>query len=519
MFQCIYSGRATELESITIPWSLDSSPEMLLYDILQLQISAPEAEIDQAYRTLARCTFQDFYLLENTDFCAVSDAYYILKQHRNEYLSTSDRDSRDFFSYVQPSLPHPVRQYLRNYGVCGSAMNEHSIVHLTCTSEWERSSFPGLAVSQRAKRLMERPQWHSPLDSHLIANEATFLTALESDTTRALSGLRESPSKQKRYLRQVLAVLDEIWKKLRGLENKKEDFDVYVNLRCVYFAVFLYARTLSSELEKSAGLPDVYADLSNYSLNSWCCPSLDPISSEVHATLLDLGLDPATIEPKNMANVKIELMHNRSLLTKGRMLNDRDILQQRHEQQRTPLKLRLMDGATSDPIFGVPVVLLEFLGKDVAGIKKDLRDRRRSSGGCVEHGDLKTTPKTKTETEPIAIPGKTKKDAKGSPESHPRKQFSKVSPKTLIPKMKADCDKKTKKDGKQERQTDKKKMPRSVSSPKIPTNVTESPVDSWSDTKSDDGASTLVEPVPLLRQRASEYGFFNNDMDYLVSSQ
>ncbi|KAG5365672.1 hypothetical protein CJU89_0063 [Yarrowia sp. B02] len=516
---------------------------MLLYDILQLQISAPEAEIDQAYRTLARCTFQDFYLLKNTDFCAVSDAYYILKQHRNEYLSTTDRDSRDFFSYVQPSLPHPVRQYLRNYGVCGTAMNEHSIVHLTCTSEWERTSFPGIAVSQRAKRLMERPQWYTPLDSHLEANEATFLTALESDTTRALSGLRES--KQKRYFRQVLTVLDEIWKQLRALEQKKEDFDTYVNLRCVYFAVFLYARTLSSELDKSSSPTDM-TDTS-YSLNAWCCPSLDPISAEVHAMLLELGLDPTTAEPKNMANVKIELMQNRSLLTKERMLNDRDILQQRHEQQRTPLKLRLMDGATSDPIFGVPVVLLECLGKDVAGIKKDLRDRRRPSTGSNDHGKP-TTPKEPKEgkpnsakTDPIAIPAATKtkarakndeKGASASPEdSKTRKSFPIVSPKTLIPKMKADTDKKTKKEGKNEKnekntdkkhtqkQTDKrKKVPRSVSSPLKMPSVTEKPVDSWSELKSDDETSTLVEPAPHLRQRASEYGFFNHDVDFLVSS-
>lgn len=479
---------------------------MLLYDILQLQISAPEAEIDQAYRTLARCTFQDFYLLQNTDFCAVSDAYYILKQHRNEYLTTSDRDSRDFFSYVQPSLPHPVRQYLRNYGVCGSAMNEHSIVHLTCTSQWERSSFPGLAVSQRAKTLMERPQWYSPLDSHLEANEATFLTALESDTTRALAGLRETPSKQKRYFRQVLAVLDELWKQLRGMEHKREvDFDVYVNLRCVYFAVFLYARTLSSELEKpSSSSPDV-PDPASYSLNSWCCPSLDPISAEVHATLLDLDLDPSSAEPKNMANVKIELMHNRSLLTKERMLYDRDILQQRHEQQRTPLKLRLMDGATSDPIFGVPVVLLEFLGKDVAGIKKDLRDRRRPSGGSIENRHHPSKPKTDPA---VAIPDKSKARVKGS-------QFPKVTPKTLIPKKepkkKTDGDKRTK-----EVHTANKSTQNNESrSPKTRTSVNEKSVDS---TSSDDEATTLVEPVPLLRQRASEYGFFNHDMDYLVSS-
>lgn len=455
---------------------------MLLYDILQLQISAPEAEIDQAYRSLARCSFQDFYLLQNTDFCAVSDAYYILKQHRNEYLSTSDRDSRDFFSYVQPSLPHPVRQYLRNYGVCGSAMDEHSIVHLTCTSQWERSAFPspGLAVSQRAKTLMERPQWYSPLDSHLEANEATFLTALESDTTRALEWLlRETPSKQKRYFRQVLTVLDELWKQLRGMEHKRDqDFDVYVNLRCVYFAVFLYARTLCSELDTQSSASAASPD----SLNSWCCPSLDPISAEVHATLLDLGLDPTTTEPKNLANIKIELMHNRSLLTKERMLNDRDILQQRHEQQRTPLKLRLMDGATSDPIFGVPVVLLECLGKDVAGIKKDLRDRRRPSGGSVV----------------------SKTDSVGADKA----KTGGKSPKTLIPKKKPKSDKQTKEDDSIDK-TDKSTQNHEVGS----TSDNEEPVYS-----SDDETSTLVEPVPLLRQRDSEYGFFNHDVDYLVSS-
>lgn len=497
---------------------------MLLYDILQLQISAPEAEIDQAYRTLARCTFQDFYLLKNSDFCAISDAYYILKQHRNEYLSTSDRDSRDFFSYVQPSLPHPVRQYLRNYGVCGSAMNEHSIVHLTCTSEWERSSFPGLAVSARAKRLMERPQWYTPLDSHLEANEATFLTALESDTTKALVGLRESTSKQKRYFRQVLTVLDVLWKQLRAQEQKKQDFDLYVNLRCVYFAVFLYARTLSSELDKTSSSE---VSESSYSLNAWCCPSLDPISAEVHELLLDLGLDPSTTEPKKKANVKIELMQNRSLLTKERMLNDRDILQQRHEQQRTPLKLRLMDGATSDPIFGVPVVLLEFLGKDVAGIKKDLRDRRRPSGSSETKPEKD---KTSAKVDPISIPAKPNGET-------PRKQFPKVSPKTLI-KMKMDKeDKKTKtknekneksqKSEKNEKNSEKKstpkKMSRSISSHKIP-KVKAKPVEEWTDlhTDSDESSSTAelaVEPMPpMLRQRASEYGFFNHDMDYLVSS-
>lgn len=465
---------------------------MLLYDILQLQISAPEAEIDQAYRTLARCSFQDFYLLQNTDFCAVSDAYYILKQHRNEYLSTSDRDSRDFFSYVQPSLPHPVRQYLRNYGVCGSAMNQHSIVHLTCTSQWERSSFPspGLAVSQRAKTLMERPQWYSPLDSHLEANEATFLTALESDTSRALEWLlRETTSKQKRYFRQVLTVLDELWKQLRGMEHKRDqDFDVYVNRRCVYFAVFLYARTLCSELDKqsssSSASPDVVPD--SYSLNSWCCSSLDPISAEVHATLLELGLDPATTEPKNLANVKIELMHNRSLLTQERMLNDRDILQQRHEQQRTPLKLRLMDGATSDPIFGVPVVLLECLGKDVAGIKKDLRDRRRTSGGSAT-----------SKTDPVAAADK-----------------ARVGVKTLIPKKKQtkEEDKNDSIDKKTDKSTQNNES-RSPTAPRTDTSDNEEPGYS-----SDDETTTLVDPVPLLRQRASEYGFFNLDVDYLVSS-
>lgn len=488
---------------------------MLLYDILQLQASAPEYEIDQAYRTLSRCTFQEYYLTGNTDFCAISDAYYILKQHRNEYLSTTDRDSRSFFSYVQPSLPHPVRQYLRNYGVPAGMADEHTIVHLTCTSNWERSAIPGLSVSQRARRLMERPQWEfATADTSVKENEATFPTELEGDTTRALVALRESPN-QKRYLRQVLAVLDSLWKALRELDEKRDDFDLYVNIRCTYFAVFLYARTLSSDLDQRAGKAN-QAEATTPSLNPWCCPTLDPLSAEVHSTLLDLSLDPAQTSPKGWANVKVQLLLNRSLLTRKRMLYGRDILQQRHEQQRTPLKQRLVNGATSDPIFGVPVVLLEFLGKDVTNIRKELRERRRANAsGAKRKNQEQTKPDApeipKIASNPSQLPERTRSTRKKD----------KTEVKTV---SNADQSMDTNKDAVRVKvvaslkNSEPKKMSRSITSPKL---AGTKPAAPWPDitSESDDSASeTSLPSLARLRKRASEYGFFKHDVDYLVSS-
>ncbi|AOW04588.1 hypothetical protein B0I72DRAFT_142047 [Yarrowia lipolytica] len=90
-------------------------PKLILYQVLDVQEDATIGQIEQAYRTRS-LQFLTTLLGNNYDyFYSVSDAFQILRKHR-EFYETSG-DSPEFFARVGPELQDAVDFFVQCFGV------------------------------------------------------------------------------------------------------------------------------------------------------------------------------------------------------------------------------------------------------------------------------------------------------------------------------------------------------------------------------------------------------------------